>query len=164
MKMGLFKKYGDLAAGIVFLVWAIALYLSADALPASLMGGLGSDFMPKIIAIVTCILSFFQIQAGFKVMRDYQPEQEEEEYQPEYLRVLATIVAFTVYVFVLSTLGFVLSSIIYLFVQIVILTTEEQRTPKKLLLYAILSIVFCAAVYVIFRFGLSVMLPAGILG
>ena len=159
-----FKKYGDLAAGIFFLVLSVALFAAANALPPSLMGGLGSDFMPKILAIVTCILSFFQIRAGFRTMRAYKPEQEAEEDKPEYLRVLATIAAFTVYVFVLSSVGFVISSIVYLFVQILILTPKEKRTPKGIALYAVLSAVFCAVVYVIFRFGLNVMLPAGILG
>lgn len=159
-----FKKYGDLAAGIFFLVLSVALFAAANALPPSLMGGLGSDFMPKILAIVTCILSFFQIRAGFRTMRAYKPEQEAEEDKPEYLRVLATIAAFTVYVFVLGTVGFLISSSVYLFLQIVILAPKDKRTPKSILLYAVLSVVFCAVVYFIFRTGLSVMLPAGILG
>ena len=75
----IFKKYGDLAAGIFFFVLSVALFVAANALPPSLMGGLGSDFMPKILAIVTCILSFFQIRAGFHTMRTYQPAQEAEE-------------------------------------------------------------------------------------
>ena len=69
------------------------------------MGGLGSDFMPKILAIITCILSFFQIRAGFRTMRSFQPNEGAEEERPEYLRVLATIAAFTVYVFVIEPAG-----------------------------------------------------------
>lgn len=64
----------------------------------------------------------------------------------------------------ISSVGFVISSIVYLFVQILILTPKEKRIPKGIALYAVLSVVFCAVVYVIFRFGLNVMLPAGILG
>ena len=41
------KKFGDLAAGVFFLILSIALFLAASALPPSLMGGLGSDFMPR---------------------------------------------------------------------------------------------------------------------
>ena len=47
------KKFGDLAAGVFFLILSIALFLAASALPPSLMGGLGSDFMPKVLAIIT---------------------------------------------------------------------------------------------------------------
>ena len=53
------------------------------------MGGLGSDFMPKVLAIITCILSFFQIRAGFRTMRSFQPNEGAEEEKPEYLRVLS---------------------------------------------------------------------------
>ena len=35
------KKFGDLAAGVFFLILSIALFLAASALPPSLMGGLG---------------------------------------------------------------------------------------------------------------------------
>ncbi|UQT50128.1 hypothetical protein M5E87_11515 [Flavonifractor plautii] len=58
--------------------------------------------MPKVLAIITCILSFFQIRAGFRTMRSFQPNEGAEEEKPEYLRVLATIAAFTVYVFVIG--------------------------------------------------------------
>ena len=84
------KKFGDLAAGVFFLILSIALFLAASALPPSLMGGLGSDFMPKVLAIITCILSFFQIRAGFRTMRSFQPNEGAEEEKPEYLRVLGT--------------------------------------------------------------------------
>ena len=104
------KKFGDLAAGVFFLILSIALFLAASALPPSLMGRLGSDFMPKVLAIITCILSFFQIRAGFRTMRSFQPNEGAEEEKPEYLRVLATIAAFTVYVFVIEPAGFLLSS------------------------------------------------------
>ena len=87
------KKFGDLAAGVFFLILSIALFLAASALPPSLMGGLGSGFMPKVLAIITCILSFFQIRAGFRTMRSFQPNEGAEEEKPEYLRVLATIAA-----------------------------------------------------------------------
>ena len=152
------KKFGDLAAGVFFLILSIALFLAASALPPSLMGGLGSDFMPKVLAIITCILSFFQIRAGFRTMRSFQPNEGAEEEKPEYLRVLATIAAFTVYVFVIEPAGFLL------FAQITILAPKEKRGIKGIILFAVIAVVVCVAVYFIFRFGLNVMLPAGILG
>ena len=154
------KKFGDLAAGVFFLILSIALFLAASALPPSLMGGLGSDYMPKVLAIITCILSFFQIRAGFRTMRSFQPNEGAEEEKPEYLRVLATIAAFTVYVFVIEPAGFLLSSI----AQITILAPKEKRGIKGIILFAVIAVVVCVAVYFIFRFGLNVMLPAGILG
>ena len=59
-----------------------------------------------------------------------QPNEGAEEEKPEYLRVLATIAAFTVYVFVIEPAGFLLSSIVYLFAQITILAPKEKRGIK----------------------------------
>ena len=78
--------------------------------------------------------------------------------------MMATIAAFTVYVFVIEPAGFLLSSIVYLFAQITILAPKEKRGIKGIILFAVIAVVVCVAVYFIFRFGLNVMLPAGILG
>lgn len=96
------KKFGDLAAGVFFLILSHCPLPGGQRTAAQPDGGLGSDFMPKVLAIITCILSFFQIRAGFRTMRSFQPNEGAEEEKPEYLRVLATIAAFTVYVFVIE--------------------------------------------------------------
>jgi len=163
-----FKKYGDLVVGIFFLALSFFLYIMADALPPSILGGIGSDFFPKIMAIATCILSFFQIRSGFKTMRSRKPEEkeaaEEEEYKPEYLRVLATIALFTIYVFTLGPVGFLISSTLYLFLQIIVLSPKDKRSLRDIIIYAIISIVSCVVIYFVFRRGLNLMLPTGILG
>lgn len=48
--------------------------------------------------------------------------------------------------------------------QITILAPKEKRGIKGIILFAVIAVVVCVAVYFIFRFGLNVMLPAGILG
>lgn len=156
-----FKRFGDFVVGIFFLIVAIAIYVMARALPASLMGGLGSDFMPKVLAVVTGVLAVLQIISGIQKMRTFVPEDQSEEDKPEYLRVLVTIVAFTLYVALMESVGFILTSIVYLFVQMCILATKEQR---NYLMFAVIAIVFNVVVYFVFRNGLNVMLPAGILG
>jgi hypothetical protein len=60
------KKYGDLAVGIAFLVWAVIMFVMAGALPPSLMGGLGSDFMPKVLAVAMAVLAVIQIITGLR--------------------------------------------------------------------------------------------------
>lgn len=156
------KKYGDLAVGIVFLIIAAVFYVLAGQLPPSLLGGVGADFVPKLLAVGTGILSVLQIISGVKTMRrDFTGETIAEEDRPEYVRVLATIVAFGIYVTVMETVGFLISSTVYLFVQMVILAPKEKR---NFLLLAVIAVVFNIVVYLIFRNALNVMLPKGILG
>ncbi len=155
------KKYGDLATGIVFLVIAVVFYVLAGQLPPSLLGGVGSDFVPKILAVGTGILSVLQIISGVKTMKkDFSGEAADED-RPEYIRVLATVAAFGIYVTVMEKVGFLISSIVYLFAQMVILAPREKR---NFLLLAVIAVVFNIVVYFIFRNALNVMLPKGILG
>lgn len=156
------KKYGDLVLGIVFAVFAIAMYVGADALPPNLLGGVGSDFVPKIIAIGILILVVFQLKAGITTLKNYKPDAAEaDEDKPEYRRVVATIAVLTAYVFLMSTVGFMISSAVYLFLQILILTPKGR---KNYILFAVIAIVASAAIYFIFKNCLNVMLPAGFLG
>lgn len=154
------KKYGDLAVGIAFLVLAVAMFVMAGALPPSLMGGLGSDFMPKVLAMA--VLAVIQIITGLRKMKmEYTLDQLKEEFKPEYWRVLVTILAFTVYVVVLSSVGFMISSVVYLIVQMTVLAPKEKR---NYLLFAVISVAVSVVVYYLFRNGLNVLLPAGLLG
>lgn len=127
------KKFGDLASGLLFLVLSVVVFAGASNLPPNLLGGVGSDFMPKVLAVITCILSFFRIRTGIRAMRAYDPAKEQEggEDKPEYLRVLATIAAFSAYVFLLVPLGFLVSSVIYLFAQIAILAPRGSGTSSS---------------------------------
>lgn len=153
------KKYGDFILGLFFVVLSAALFLGAVRIPSTGMEGVGSDFMPKILAVTMGGLSLIQLCIGFKnIKKDYKLD---EKNQPEYKRVIATIVSFGVYVFALKPIGFIITSVIYLFIQIMILAPEEKRNIP---LFGIISIFFTIVVYGIFRFGLNVTLPDGIIG
>ena len=157
------KKWKESILGIIFIVLAIILYTGASKLPPSLLGGMGPDFMPKVIAIGMGIMGVLQLIVGIREVR-VEPSEEtgtDDEDKPEYWRVGLTILAFGVYVFSMNTIGFLICSVIYLFLQIMILAPKEKRKPLQ---FAIISLVFTVGVYYIFRNGLHVMLPRGILG
>lgn len=159
------KKWSEALLGAIFIALAIVLFVGASKLPPNLLGGVGPDFMPKVIAIGTGILGALQLIKGIRYAGttgagDTQADANEED-KPEYWRVALTVLAFGVYVFSMSTVGFLICSAIYLFLQILILAPKEKR---NILQFAIISIVFTVAVYFIFRNGLNVMLPRGILG
>ena len=75
--------------------------------------------------------------------------------------MVATIVVFTAYVLLMKPVGFIITSAVYLFLQMLILCPKEKRNS---ILFAVISVVCAVAIYYIFRNGLNVMLPAGILG
>ena len=157
------KKYGNLTVGAVFVALAIITYIMSTQLPPNLLGGMGPEFMPQVLSGFMGVLGIIQCITGIKTMREYDPEQEKEEeseFKPEYMRVLATIIAFGVYVFAIKIVGFLVCSVIYLFVQMCILAPKEKR---NYVLFAVIALLVNVVVYFIFRNGLNVMLPTGFL-
>ena len=65
------------------------------------------------------------------------------------------------YVLAFEPVGFLLSSIIYLFAQILLMSNQENRKP---VLFAIISILLPLAVDILFVFVIKMPLPRGILG
>ena len=54
--------------------------------------------------------------------------------------------------------GFVIMTLLYLFLQILVLTESDKWNYKKFL---VIDLVFTFAVFVIFRYGFKMMLPTG---
>lgn len=57
-------------------------------------------------------------------------------------------------------LGFVLSSILYLTVQMAVMAPREERKPLR---FFLISVIAVAVIYLIFHNGLSLLLPGGVL-
>ena len=159
-----FKKYGDLVVSIFYLVLGFALIIGAKALPKSKVMEIGPDFMPTVIGVLIIILAALLL---INTVRDFRLNAEEAEKKGvdpcDYKRVLASLVASIVYVNVLKPVGFIVSTLIYLFLQIFILAPDDQRKPKNLMFYAILDVIFTLIVYFLFRYGFKIVLPAGLI-
>lgn len=129
---------------------------------------LGPSFMPKIIFGVMTVLSVlilidYRARLNLKNEEDSPAKDEEEKQKDRIARARGCIAigGILVFVFLMDKLGFLLSSILYLFFEIYMLGPKEKRRP---LLWAAMTIVFCVLVYWLFRYQVYVKLPKGILG
>jgi len=76
--------------------------------------------------------------------------------------VVASFIALTLYVGLMGLVGFAPMTILYVFVQIMILTPKDKW--KKIMVPAIITAVISGVVlFYIFRYLLNVLLPVGIL-
>ena len=73
---------------------------------------------------------------------------------------LLTIVLLAIYVVLFKPLGFILSTFIYLFFQITLLSTEKNR---NLILFGIISVVAPVVIYALFVYVIKMPLPTGLL-
>lgn len=67
-----------------------------------------------------------------------------------------------VYVFVLQPVGFIVSTLVFLPLQMLVLSPEDKRGKKDIMMLLIIDVIFTMAVFFLFRYGFKIVLPAGI--
>ena len=158
-----FRKYGDIVVGIFYAVLGAAVIYLAQQLPKSRVMKIGPNFMPLVIGILIVALALMLL---FSSIKNFKRNAAKAEAMPadtsDYKRVLASLVLVVIYVNILAPVGFILSTLGYLFLQIIVLAPDDRRTAKNIMLYAIIDVVFVLIVFFLFRYGFKIVLPAGI--
>ena len=158
-----FRKYGDIIVGIFYTALGAAVIYLAKQLPKSRVMKIGPDFMPMVIGVLILILALMLL---FSSIKNFKRNAAKAEAMPadtsDYKRVLASLVLVVIYVNILAPVGFILSTLGYLFLQILVLAPDDRRKSKDVMLYAIIDVVFVLVVFFLFRYGFKIVLPSGI--
>lgn len=157
------KKYGDIIVGVFFMLLSAGMMIMAKMLPKSAVMDIGPDFMPMCIGMMTFVLAAALVFLNVKNIKAYIARAEAEgKEQTDYKRVLLSFLFILVYVFILKPVGFIISTLIYLPVQMFILAPEDRRGKKDIIQLLIIDLLFTAVVFFLFRYGFKIVLPAGI--
>lgn len=160
-----FKKSKDLILGVIMLAFSGFYYFYATQIktrPKLTPVYSNAQIIPKLLGILLAILSVFLIIQGIRRLKGKNSaEQKETAEKTDVAAVTLTFGVIIAYTLLLgSGLGFILSTIIYLFAQMLVLSPKEKR---NYLLFAIIAVVFTLLVFVAFRIGLQQMLPRGLI-
>lgn len=158
-----FKKYGDIIVGVFFMALSAILMVMAQMLPKSKVMEIGPDFMPMVIGGLTfalaAILTFLSVK-NFKMhAAEIDPSKLPE---CDYKRVLLSVILVLVYVFILQPVGFIVTTLVFLPLQMLVLSPEDKRGKKDIILLLVIDVIFTLAVFFLFRYGFKIVLPAGI--
>lgn len=158
----------EIVSGICFLIISVAYYIAATKLPKSKLFDIGADFMPKIYAVGLGLLSLaFIVLGAVKIKKSVTAEEssgkEKEEYPTEYDRVVKTSVIFIAYVFLMKPVGFIISTFVFLIVEMILFAPDNKKTKKDIILYIVISLISSIGLYYAFRNGFHVLLPKGLL-
>ncbi len=161
-------KYLDLASGIFLFMFSIALFIGAQNVKTLAVSSIGSGFFPSVVAVLLAATSIPIILGGIKEARKkseparkQEGEREKEKTRPRTWAVLATFAVMTAYAAVMPIAGFMISTAVYLFLQMNIMAVKERRRQG---IFACTSVITAVAVYYLFVKVFHLMLPAGILG
>jgi len=164
-------NWSNIVIGIILLAGSAFYYYSTlDFPPPSKTENLGPAFFPALLAGVLAFLSLLLIlnnllarrasgkQKGGAVIEGAE-RLEEDAFSAEdisYKFLLGTIALSFVYVWLISVLGFVISTVLFLIVLIRLLGYEKWVNNVAA------SVGLTAALYLLFAVALGVTLPAGI--
>ena len=153
-------NWEDIISGLVIFIIGLILFISSMSLPGGNELQMGADFMPKIVSGMLAVIGLcFTITAFIK--RDSAPAGSAKFTRTEILRFLVAFALLFCYIFFLNSIGFIIMTSLYIIAQSWFITPKEKRRPVFLI---ILAVSVSVIVYVLFVFGLKLMLPAGILG
>lgn len=163
------SNYKNIGAALVVLSVAGFLFVSSFFVQTSTVTTLGPEFMPRLISVVIFLLGLLNLKTA---VQDFQflkkqgkltPAPESRTWKDAFYGNLDWVsgALMMVYVIGISMFGFLLPSIVYMFLQILLYTTMQKRNYA---LYVVVSVVIPSAVYFLFRNYFFLMLPKGILG
>ncbi len=160
-----FKRCRDLILGILLLALGIFYTASAQSIRQGnklIQRNVGTfahaRIIPTLLGILLIALAVVLIIQGFLRLKKEDTETGKKMSKVDMISIALTFAAMILYIILLPILGFMLSTMIYLFGQITILAPKDKR---NYLLFAIVAVVFTIIAFVAFRIGLTQMLPRG---
>lgn len=153
------NKKRNLITSVIFLVFGAFMLVQSLAVPHKIPSDVGSGYVPAFISI--CLL----VVAGAKLiltLLDKDPADEVVKKSDWSMKGgIVTIAIILVYMLAFEPVGFILSSIVFLFALMNWFANNENRKP---ILFAIIAIVLPIAIDALFVFVIKMPLPKGLIG
>ena len=150
-------KQRELTIGIVMLVAGATYLLATHYVPDR--PGVDSATVPTILGWLMCVLGVVQVRTAYALRGE--EARRPAEGPIDYTTTLKTIALIVVYTALLTSVGFLIMTVLYLFVQFIVLTPATQK--PRYALYAVIAALTSVAVYALFRYGFDMVLPVGLL-
>jgi len=176
------SKKVDIFSGVLILIISITLFISTLGFQQMTESRVGSAFFPQIASAGMAVMSILliispliqkkikentdennEVEEHESIMDQREPSEVEieEDGKKYYGLVVLTILLLVACVALLQPLGFIISTTIFLFLQMCIMSKKHNR---KYITFIIVSIATSGLIYWIFRGFFNLMLPAGLLG
>ena len=153
----------SMATSVVFIVVAVFFFIISLSFPPGSNGAVGPGYFPRIMCVLVVILSCLNlindVRGHKKMVAKGEKEEELTIFKKENLRVWITVGITLLYVIAVKAIGFVVSSIAFLYV----LNTYFRVHQKSKVAFVIIPFAVVAVLYFIFHNLLHAVLPAGLL-
>ena len=156
-------KNRDVVSGSLLFVLALwALYDTRKYDVSSISSYGNPAVVPRFVITIVLILAILILADGVKLLKQAGAEKvvEPKRSGKELLPIVFTVIILSAYILCLKQVGFVVSTIIYMSLQMYILSCFDRR---KLWMYFLIAFVTTPLLYWMFRTFFNVLLPAGVI-
>ncbi|KND20676.1 hypothetical protein ADZ37_04665 [Pannonibacter phragmitetus] len=167
----------DVLTGVCMLCAGLAFFYMTAGLPRR--GTVDAAFVPYALSIGMILLGAIHLVLSLRAKGALAPEDCADENpaigaaasdeegggqaagraRPDYLTVGVSLALIAVFIALMRPLGFAISAAFYLFLQFSLLSPAGR--PRPHFMHAALAIGISLTIYVVFRQGFNLMLPAG---
>lgn len=154
----------DVITGIVSLVLFLLFFGFSFTIEVKTVGdSISSRTIPQFVSSCGIIVSLILILKNLFPYLKAQKSGEQQE--PVYTdrkrwgQLAISVVPMVGYILLMRTFGFMLTSAVYLFLQM--LAILENRSKKRVILIAIIAVLVPVILYIPFRYGFQLMIPVG---
>lgn len=156
----------DGISGLVCLAISLWLLVLTWGLPPAAMVSIGPAFYPRVVLSILAVLSVILLASDLRAARQRRagnaiavPATTPAQPAPNYRLVLATFIAFGLYIALLPELGFRIAT--FLFVAALQVTLERPRGMGRWAVVVIVALATTLVCFYVFEDYLSVLLPRG---
>lgn len=164
-----FHRYKEIILGVLMLALAVFYLYHSTFIRTRSTVSVSAKLIPEILGGIVVVLGICQIAAGVKTLLAIRRRDSETGTPAAFISslelrdavpVVLTFVVILLYAWSYEWLGFIISSTVCMFLQMWILTPKGRFRPG---MFLAISLGVAVVVYIAFRQGLSLSLPAGLL-
>ncbi len=153
-------RYKELLFGVIMIGLAAFYLYETSQMVILIKTSFNSRYIPTILGVLVLFLGTAQCILAYGALR--RGGRAEEKRLVDFRAVLLLCGTIIAYVFVLRPVGFLIATTVMMFCQMMLLCPVTQK--KRPALFAAVSLISSTCIYYLFRNGLELMLPEGILG
>ncbi len=154
----------DIVSGVFLIVLSVAAWFATNQFDKSSISSYRNPAtVPRAVITILFVFAIMILADGIKESRlSYQSETEVEKTFSFRSRLpeILTYILIALYVTLLKPIGFVITTSVYLFLQMFVLSCFDVKNCLK---FAIIALFVAPALFYIFRVFFNVFLPTGLL-
>jgi hypothetical protein len=154
----------NIISGFFFLALSVFIYAVSYTIKLVKADSLGPQFFPRLVSFIMAQLAVYLIAVNALRLRRNREKTEKKIFKLN-IPLIVTSVLLVAYGLLINSLGFIVTTMLYLFVQIyMLLPLECLKKRSYMIITACVSLLTPVFIYYLFYMAFNIFLPVGILG